>query len=137
MKSKTSQGTGVTFRLNEPGMSEYERAGLAGLYLSLTAAKAWENQQKAWPLPESVGDSLAEVREVDWDIDESVGIHLEWGEEDGAEKKALEAIVKWAWQVHDGVLFLPGIHRKREHLDCYYLRPVSYTHLTLPTIYSV
>ena len=53
-------------------------------------------------------------------VDDGFGIRLEWPE--GEEKAALNAVIKWAWQVHDGVLFLPGVHRKREHLDCYYLR---------------
>ena len=56
---KTS--TGVTFRLNEFGMGEYERAGLAGLNLSLTAAQAWERQRQAWPLPDAVAERLDAV----------------------------------------------------------------------------
>ena len=53
-------------------------------------------------------------------VEDGLGLCLEWSE--GNEKAALEAVVKWAWQVHDGVFFLPGVHRKREHLDCYHLR---------------
>ena len=127
-KKKKAKSTGVTFRLNEPGMGEHERVGLAGLYLSLTAATAWEKQRRIWPLPKSVEKSLERMRETISNLDapyfplveDGLGIHLKWSE--GNEKAALEAIVKWAWQVHDGVLFLPGVHRKREHLDCYHLR---------------
>ena len=127
-KEKKAKSTGVTFRLNEPGMGEHERAGLAGLCLSLTAAKAWENQRHAWPLPMIVEKSLDRLRETisnleasDFPfVEDSLGICLEWSE--GNEKAALEAVVKWAWQVHDGVFFLPGVHRKREHLECYHLR---------------
>lgn len=127
-KGKKAKSTGVTFRLNEPGMGEHERAGLAGLCLSLTAATAWEKQHQVWPLPQIVGKSLKGLRETisnmeapDFPfLDDGLEICLEWSE--GNEKAALEAVVRWAWQVHDGVLFIPGVHRKREHLDCYYLR---------------
>ena len=119
---------GTTFRLNEPGMGEYERAGLAGLYLSLTAAAAWESQRQEYPLPESMKERLDTLRETVANlgasgfplVEDDLGLCLEWSE--GGETAALEAIVKWAWQVHDGVLFLPGVHRKREHLDDVHLR---------------
>ena len=109
-------------------MSEYERAGLAGLYLSLTAARTWERQRRAWPLPNSVSERLDDLyanvtnyQARDFPLaDDGYGVRLEWRA--GTEIAALKAIVNWAWQVHDGVLLLPGIHRKRQHLDCYYLR---------------
>ena len=127
-KGKKSKSTGVTFRLNEPGMGEHERVGLAGLCLSLTAATAWKKQRRIWPLPMVVEKSLERLHKTISNLDtldfpfmeDGLGICLEWRE--GSEKAALEAIVKWAWQVHDGVFFLPGVHRKREHLDCYHLR---------------
>ena len=127
-KGKKGKSTGVTYRLNEPGMGEHERAGLAGLCLSLSAARAWENQRRAWPLPNAFGKNLDALRETisnlnapDFPVvEDGLGVRLEWPE--GEEKAALNAVVKWAWQVHEGVLFLPGVHRKREHLDCYYLR---------------
>ena len=127
-KGKKAKSTGVTFRLNEPGMGEHERAGLAGLCLSLTAATAWKKQCRIWPLPKIVKKSLERLRKTIRNLDapdfpfveDGLGIRLEWSE--GNEKAALEAVVKWAWQVHDGVFFLPGVHRKREHLDCYHLR---------------
>ena len=128
-KEGKAKSTGVTFYLNEPGMGEHERTGLAGLCLSLTAAKVWENQRRAWPLPVTVEKSLDKLRETISNLDapdfpfsaDRLGICLEWSE--GGENVALESVVKWAWQVlHDGVLFFPGVHRKREHLDCYYLR---------------
>ena len=134
-KGGKAKSTGVTFRLNEPGMGEHERAGLAGLYLSLTAAAAWETQRRAWPLPNTVEKNLGVLSKTisnlnapDFPITENgFGVRLEWPE--GGEKTALKAVVEWAWQVHDGVLFLPGIHRKREHLDCYYLRLPSHNGL--------
>lgn len=127
-RKKRTRSTGVTFRLNEPGMGEHERAGLGGLCLSLTAATTWERHRRTWPLPKTVKESLDRLRDTINNVDapnfplveDGMGLRLEWAE--GNEKAALEAVVKWAWQVHDGVLFLPGVHRKREHLDCYYLR---------------
>ena len=127
-RKKKAKSTGVTFRLNEPGMGEHERVGLAGLCLSLTAAMAWEKQGRTLPLPKTVEKSLDRLRETISNlgtpnfpfVEDGLGICLEWSE--GDEKVALEAVVKWAWQVHDGVFFLPGVHRKREHLDCYHLR---------------
>ena len=96
--------------------------------MSLTAAKVWNNQRGTWPLPKAVEKSLRGLRETICNLESSdfpfveddFGICLEWTE--GKEEAALEAVVKWAWQVHEGVLFLPGVHRKREHLDCYHLR---------------
>lgn len=127
-RKKKAKSTGVTFHLNEPGMGEHERVGLAGLCLSLTAARAWEKQRQTLPLPKTVEKSLDRLRETISNLDapnfpfmeDGLGICLEWSESN--EKAALEAVVKWAWQVHDGVFFLPGVHRKREHLDCYHLR---------------
>ena len=134
-KGKKAKSKGVTFRLNEPGMGEYERAGLAGLYLSLTAGAAWQNQRLVWPLPYAIGRNLDVLRETISNlnapgfpiVEGGLGIRLEWPE--GGEKAALKAVVEWAWQIHDGVLFLPGVHRKREHLDCYYLRLPSHNGL--------
>ena len=127
-RGKRTKSTGATLRLNDPGMGEHERAGLAGLCLSLTAARSWEKQRRAWPLPKTVGENLDRLRETIGNLGardfpfskDDVGVRLEWPE--GGERAALHAVVKWAWQLHDGVFFLPGVHRKREHLDCYYLR---------------
>jgi len=127
-RENRTKSTGVIFRLNEPGMGEHERAGLGGLCLSLTAATAWERHRQTWPLPKTINGNLDRLRDMISNMDapnfplveDGMGLCLEWAE--GNEKAALEAVVKWAWQVHDGVLFLPGVHRKREHLDCYHLR---------------
>ena len=110
------KSTGVTFALNGPGMGEYERAGLAGLYMSLTAADAWAKDS----LPSSVKTQAQELKDlIHWRLGENgISLCLEWRDED----KALAALAKWSWQVRDGVFFLPAIHRKREHLDNYYLR---------------
>ena len=116
IKRKKGKSTGVTFRLNEPGMGEYERVGLAGLYMSLTSADAWTMDS----LPSSVKTQAQELKDlIRWHlVEDGISLCLEWKNED----KALGALVKWAWQVKDGVFFLPAIHRKREYLDNYYLR---------------
>ena len=124
----STTSTGMTFGVDDPGMGEYERAGLAGLYMSLTAARAWERAQSAWPLPKPVSERLEALRKNVTNhqapafplADGGYGVRVEWHA--GSELAALKAIVNWAWQVHDGVFFLPGVHRKRHHLDCYYLR---------------
>lgn len=110
------KSTGITFALNDSGMGEYERAGLAGLYMSLTAAEAWAKDS----LPSSVKTQAKELKDlISWRLGEDrISLCLKWEDED----KALTALVKWAWQVKNGVFFLPGIHRKREYLDNYYLR---------------
>ena len=110
------KSTGIIFALNDPGMGEYERAGLAGLYMSLTATDAWAKDG----FPSSVKTQAQELKElIRWYLGEDkISLCLEWEDED----KALTALVKWAWQVKDGVFFLPAIHRKREYLDNYYLR---------------
>ena len=121
MGNTAASSTGITFRLNEPGMNEYLRAGLAGLFISIKAVAAWKKQRQMWPLPEAVNETLEALEQhVSKVEDDDLSVCLEWPS--GGEKAALEAIVKWAWQYHDGIFFLPGIHRKREHLDCYYLR---------------
>ena len=110
------KSTGITFALNDSGMGEYERAGLAGLYMSLTAAEAWAKDS----LPSSVKTQAKKLKDlISWRLGEDrISLCLKWENED----KALTALVKWAWQVKDGVFFLPAIHRKREYLDNYYLR---------------
>lgn len=110
------KSTGIVFTPNDPGMGEYERAGLAGLYMSLTAADVWTKDS----LPSSVKTQATELKDViSWHLKkDNISLCLEWEDED----KALTALVRWAWQVRDGVFFLPAVHRKREYLDNYYLR---------------
>ena len=127
-KGKPAKSTGVIFRLNEPGMGEYERAGLAALCLSLTVATAWEKQRRRWPLPIVVQESLNGLRETirnfgvpDFPRVED-GLGSVWN---GA--KAMKKLRWRPWSNGHGksmmeCFFSPGVHRKREHLDCYHLR---------------
>ena len=110
------KSAGITFSLSDPCMGEYERVGLAGLYMSLTAVDCWANDS----LPSPVKTQAQELKDlIRWRLGgDSISLHLEWDDED----KALSSLVKWAWQVKEGVFFLPAIHRKREYLDNYYLR---------------
>ena len=110
------RSTGISFALNDSGMGEYERAGLAGLYMSLTAADTWAKDS----LPSAVKTQALELKDrLRWRLGEdAISLSLEWEDEN----EALSTLVKWAWQVKDGVFFLPAIHRKREYLDNYYLR---------------
>ena len=50
-------------------MGEHERAGLAGLCLSLSAVKLWENQRRAWPLPTTIHKRLDRLRETVSNLD--------------------------------------------------------------------
>ncbi len=116
MAKRKVKSTGIVFALNDPGMGEYERVGLAGLYMGLTAANAWAKDS----LPSTVRDQARELKKlIQWRLGEGgISLCLEWRDED----ESLSALVKWSWQVRDGVFFLPAIHRKREYLDNYYLR---------------
>ena len=61
MAKRKVKSTGIAFALNDPGMGEYERAGLAGLYMSLTAADAWAKDS----LSSSVKTQAQELRGTD------------------------------------------------------------------------
>ncbi len=116
-RKRRVKSDGITFALNDPGMGEYERAGLAGLYMSLTAVDVWAKDS----LPSSVKTQAQELKHlIQWDLGtDKISLCLKWKDD---EDKALSTLVKWAWQVENGVFFLPAIHRKRECLDNYYLR---------------
>ncbi|GIW99940.1 MAG: type I-MYXAN CRISPR-associated Cas8a1/Cmx1 [Pirellulaceae bacterium] len=87
---------GLTWRLHDPGMGLLERAGLAALYMSLRAAEE-----------QGVKDNLAPLMWKDEDLQpDSVTIRS-----DGTDREALTKLFEWAWQVSDGVLFLPAVQR--------------------------
>ena len=98
---------GLTWRLSDPGMGLLERAGLAALYMSLSAAAQ-----------QDVGDALTPLT---WKADDltpnSVTIHS-----DGTDKEALTRLFEWAWQVRDGVLYCPAVHRDAKARDHAHLR---------------
>lgn len=60
MAKRKVKSTGITFALNDPGMGEYERAGLAGLHMSLTAADTWAEDS----LPSTVKCQAQKLKEL-------------------------------------------------------------------------
>lgn len=94
----------LTWTLADEGMDLLERAGLAGLYMTLRAA----SEAKV---------ALSPLKWTDADLTpDSVTVH--WN---GPAKSAFERLMKWSWQVKRGVLYLPAIHGQRE-LSQFYLR---------------
>jgi CRISPR-associated protein Cas8a1/Csx13 len=87
----------LTWRLSDLGMDLLERAGLAGLYMALRAAA--EAKVDLSPLTWMDADLTPDSVTVRWT---------------GPAKPAFESLMKWAWQVQDGMLYLPAIHGERE-----------------------
>ncbi|MBW1947126.1 MAG: type I-MYXAN CRISPR-associated Cas8a1/Cmx1 [Deltaproteobacteria bacterium] len=97
----------VQWSLTDEGMGVLERAGLGGLYLSLTAADEWAAQ----------GDSQVQElqRLLTWELSDH-SVKLWW---EGEDQAILTKLVEWAWQEREGVFYLPGLHRsldEREHI---------------------
>lgn len=107
----------VQWALTDEGMGILERAGLAGLYLSLTAADEWAFQ----------GDSQAQElrKNVAWELSEQ-SVKLRW---EGEDLPALTKLVEWAWQSEDGVFYLPGSHRSRDEREHQWMRLDTHTGL--------
>jgi len=103
----------LTWRLNDPGMGLLERAGLAALYMSLTAAE--EHTKSLAPLSWTKADLTADSVTVRWT---------------GAPKAAFVALFEWAWQARDGVLYLPGVHRDSKLRDNAFLRVPMHNGIT-------
>lgn len=98
---------GLTWRLGDPGMGLLERAGLAALYMSLRAADEHGSKDGLAPLHWNDGDLAPDsvtVRSTESD------------------KDALVKLFEWAWQVREGVLYLPAVHRDDRVRDNSHLR---------------
>jgi CRISPR-associated protein Cas8a1/Csx13 len=91
------QKQSFTWRLSDLGMDLLERAGLAGLYMALRAAT----------------EAKADLSPLTWQDDDLKpdSVTVRWY---GAAKPAFVRLVEWAWQVRDGVLYLPAVHGERE-----------------------
>ena len=83
----------VTWSLADPGMDLLERAGLAGLYMTLRAAT-------------DAGVDLSPLRWTDADLTAD-SVTVRW---DGPAKPAFVRLMQWAWQVRDGVMYFPAVH---------------------------
>lgn len=87
----------MTWRISDPGMDLLERAGLAGLYMALQAAT--DASQDLAPLTWAEEDLQPDSVTVRWE---------------GPAKPAFERLMEWAWQVRDGVMYLPAVHDARD-----------------------
>ncbi|MFW6106786.1 MAG: type I-MYXAN CRISPR-associated Cas8a1/Cmx1, partial [bacterium] len=104
---------GLTWRLSDPGMGLLERAGLAALYMTLRAAE--ELKEDLSPLVWDESDMTSE----------SVTVHFSTDL-----KTALTRLFQWAWQVHDGVLYLPAVHRDERVRDNSFIRVAMHNGIT-------
>jgi len=98
---------GLTWNLHDPGMGLFERAGLAALYMSLRAAEELVVRKDLEPLYWNDDDLTPE----------SVTIRTQT-----TDAEALQKLFKWAWQVREGVLYFPAIHRTLKERDNLHLR---------------
>lgn len=84
----------LTWRLSDPGMDLLERAGLAALYSTLQAAE----EQKADLAPLQWGHADLTPHSVT----------VRWSSKD---RDAFVSLFQFAWQVRDGVIYAPAVHR--------------------------
>jgi CRISPR-associated protein Cas8a1/Csx13 len=96
----------ITWCLSDPTMGLLERAGLAALYMALQAAT--DRGKDLSPLSWETGDLAPD------------SVTLRW---DGVPKPGFEKLMEWAWQVHEGILFLPAIHDERDRVAFQYRVP--------------
>lgn len=96
----------LTWRLSDPDMDLLERAGLAGLYMALQAAT----------------ESRVDLSPLSWRPDDLKpdSVTVRWT---GPARTAFVKLMEWAWQVRDGVLYLPAVHSERERVAIRYRVP--------------
>lgn len=87
----------MTWKLSDPGMDLLERAGLAGLYMTLQAARA-------------AGHDLSQLEWNDEDLTTD-SVTVRWS---GQAKPAFVKLMQWAWQVRDGVFYFPAVHTEQD-----------------------
>lgn len=83
----------LTWSLADPGMDLLERAGLAGLFMTLRAAR-------------DAGHDLSPLTFSESDLAED-SVTVQWT---GPANVAFTKLMEWAWQVRDGVLYFPAVH---------------------------
>jgi CRISPR-associated protein Cas8a1/Csx13 len=87
----------MTWRLSDEGMDLLERAGLVGLYMTLRSATETgiDLSPLCWQSKDLKRDSVT----VRWT---------------GPAEAAFARLMEWAWQVKDGVLYLPAVHDAKD-----------------------
>lgn len=87
----------LRWALYEKGTDLLERAGIAAMYMALRAAR----------------DGDEDLSPLEWRDDDlqSDSVTVRWR---GSAKQAFMKLMRWAWQVRDGVLFLPAVHDRRD-----------------------
>jgi CRISPR-associated protein Cas8a1/Csx13 len=103
----------LTWRFIDDGMGLLERVGLAALYMTLRAAD--EHRKKLLPLRWDESDLTTDSVTVRWT---------------GPAKPAFVKLFEFAWQVRDGVLYLPAIHRTAKPRDNPHLRVSMHNGIT-------
>ena len=102
----------LEWSLTGEGMGVLERAGLAGLFMSLSAADDWARQGE---------ERACELKKVlAWKLGDD-SVRLSW-KGAKAEKTVLKKLVGWSWQIRDGVYYLPGVHCGPDARDHWHLR---------------
>ena len=102
-----------SWQLSNPDMGLMERAGLAALYMALRAAE--EQEQDLSPLhwnPDDLGPDAVTVYSM------------------ADDESAFVRLFEWAWQVDDGVLYLPGVHREDKARDNPFTRVAMHNGIT-------
>jgi len=108
--TQNNQEKCICWSLSGEAMGFLERAGLAGLYMTLTSLDYWIKN----------GDENAEQlsNHLQWSLTDQ-SISLKWK---GDDYQALSPLVNWSWQIIDDIYFLPGIHRTIDAKEHKYLR---------------
>ncbi|MBI4661755.1 MAG: type I-MYXAN CRISPR-associated Cas8a1/Cmx1 [Verrucomicrobia bacterium] len=96
----------LTWRLSDQGMDLLERAGLAGLYMALqSASKTGSLSPLSWHEDDLRSDSVT----------------VRWS---GPAKPGFVKLMDWAWQLSEGLLYLPGVHDDRDRAALQYRVPM-------------
>jgi CRISPR-associated protein Cas8a1/Csx13 len=112
----------LEYSLYDESMGILERAGLAGLYLTLQGADEWATKDKET----ETGVKARKLKALfePWDLSFPDRLHLIWRSAD--DLTPLKTLVEWAWQVRDGVFFLPAIHRTLAERNNYHQRLLTH-----------
>jgi|GEM_PF-1112508 len=87
----------LTWRLSDAGMDLLHRVGLSGLYMALQAAS----------------EAGADLSPLTWREDDLQpdSVTVRWS---GPAKPGFVKLIEWAWQVREGVLYLPAVHDAKD-----------------------